>query len=80
MFVRTTNLLERSFEEERRRTKVIPRFFDERSCLKLAFAALERAARRGQRVGITELEQQQLALLRQELQPEPTPTRTKAAA
>jgi len=39
-FVRTTNLIERSFVEERRRTKVIPRFFDERSCLKLAFAAL----------------------------------------
>jgi len=28
--VRTTNLIERSFLEERRRTKVIPRFFDER--------------------------------------------------
>jgi len=73
-FVRTTNLIERSFEEERRRTKVIPRFFDERSCLKLAFAALERAARRWQKVTITELEQRQLALLRQELQPDPTPT------
>jgi putative transposase len=45
-FVRPTNLIECSFEEQRRRTKVIPRFFDERSCLKLAFAALERAARR----------------------------------
>ena len=31
--VRTTNLIERSFLEERRRTKIIPRFFDERSCL-----------------------------------------------
>jgi len=82
-FVRTTNLIERSFEEERRRTKVIPRFFDERSCLKLAFAALERAARRWQKVTITELEQRQLALLRKELQPDPTPTQrqvTKLAA
>jgi putative transposase len=82
-FVRTTNLIERGFEEERRRTKVIPRFFDERSCLKLAFAALERAARRWQKVTITELEQRQLALLRQELQPDPTPTErhaTKLAA
>jgi len=34
--IRTTNLLERSFLEERRRTEVIPRFFTERSCLKLA--------------------------------------------
>jgi transposase-like protein len=73
-FVRTTNLIERSFEEQRRRTKVIPRFFDERSCLKLAFAALERAARRWQKVTITELEQRQLALLRSQLQPDPTPT------
>ena len=33
--IRTTNLLERSFVEERRRTRTIPRFFTERSCLKL---------------------------------------------
>lgn len=82
-FVRTTNLIERGFEEERRRTKVIPRFFDERSCLKLAFAALERAARRWQKVTVTELEQRQLALLRKELQPDPTPAgrhATKLAA
>ena len=32
--IRTTNLCERSFVEERRRSKVIPHFFDERSCLK----------------------------------------------
>lgn len=73
-FVRTTNLIERSFVEERRRTKVIPRFFDERSCLKLAYAALQRAADRWQKVTITELEQRQLELLRQELQLDPTPT------
>ena len=48
-FVRTTNLIERSFEEERRRTKVIPRFFDEKSCLKLAFATLWRRAGGGAR-------------------------------
>ena len=72
-FVRTTNLIERAFEEEQRRTKVIPRFFDERSCLKLAFGALERAARRWQRVRITELEHRQLDLLRRELWPDPPP-------
>ena len=74
--VRTTNLIERGFGEERRRTKVIPRFFDERSCLKLAFAALERAALRWQRIRITEMEHRQLALLRQELQPHPSPIPT----
>ncbi|MCD5401229.1 hypothetical protein LR013_01345 [candidate division NPL-UPA2 bacterium] len=31
--------------EEKRRSKVLPRFFDERSCLKLAFATLIRALR-----------------------------------
>ncbi|HHV79598.1 MAG TPA: hypothetical protein GXX40_08350 [Firmicutes bacterium] len=48
-FVRT-NLIDRSFEEERRRTKVISRFFDEKSCLKLVFATHGRQARGGQRV------------------------------
>jgi len=66
-FVRTTNLIERAFEEQRRRTKVIPRFFDERSCLKLAFAALDRAARGWQRIHISESEQRQVAALRREL-------------
>ena len=73
-FVRTTNLIERAFEEQRRRTKVIPRFFDERSCLKLAFAALDRAARGWQRIHISESEQRQLATLRSELGLDPPPT------
>ena len=38
--IRTTNLLKRTFEESRRRTKVIPRFPGERSCLALIFASL----------------------------------------
>lgn len=33
--LRTTDLIERSFIEERRRTKVIPRFTDEKSVKKL---------------------------------------------
>jgi transposase-like protein len=44
--VRTTNLAERSFVEERRRTKVIGRFGDERSAMKLVFATMIRAADR----------------------------------
>lgn len=40
---KTTNLIERSFEEERRRTKVLPRFCTEHSALKLVFGALYRA-------------------------------------
>ena len=75
-FVRTTNLIERAFEEQRRRTKVIPRFFDERSCLKLAFAALERAVRRWQRIHISESAQRQVAALRRELGLDPRPAET----
>ena len=65
--IRTTNLLERSFVEERRRTKVIPRFFTEKSCIKLVFATLWRASQRWQGVKMTEFERQQLKLLRRDL-------------
>jgi transposase-like protein len=75
-FVRTTNLIERAFEEQRRRTKVIPRFFDERSCLKLAFAALDRAARDWQQIHFSESEQRQVAALRRELGLDPRPAET----
>jgi transposase-like protein len=65
--IRTTNLLERSFLEERRRTRTIPRFFSEKSCLKLVFATLWRASQRWQAVRMSEIERQQLKLLRREL-------------
>jgi putative transposase len=71
---RTTNLIERSFEEERRRTKVIPRFTDERSAMKLVFAALIRCSQRWSRVSITDIERHQLRLLRAELKIDPPPT------
>jgi putative transposase len=65
--VRTTNLLERTFEEERRRSKVIPRFFSEKSCLKLAFAVLRRASERWARVRFSSKELEQLDTLRASL-------------
>jgi putative transposase len=71
--VRTTNLLERSFVEERRRTKVIPRFTDEKSAMKLVFATLIRVSERWSRVSISELERQRLKLLRRELGIDPPP-------
>src|SRR5206468_2828702 len=52
--IRTTNLLERLFGEERRRTKVIPHAFGERAVLKLIYAALIRAAERWRGLRITE--------------------------
>lgn len=51
--IRTTNLLERTFEESRRRTKVIPRFPGERACLTLIFATLITAAEQWRGVRMT---------------------------
>jgi len=65
--IRTTNLLERAFVEERRRTKTIPRFFNERSCLKLVFATLWQASQRWHNVRMSDLECQQLNHLRHRL-------------
>jgi transposase-like protein len=75
--VRTTNLLERSFEEERRRTKVIPRLLDEKSAMKLLFATLIRVSDRWSRVPVSDLERQQLRLLRRELGIDPDPSAEK---
>ena len=58
--IRTTNLAERGFEEERRRSKVIPRFRTEKECLKLVFATLWRASERWLKVKFTEIERRQL--------------------
>ena len=56
----------------RGRTKTIPRFFTEKSCLKLVHATLIRAADTWQRIGITATEHAQLTLLCQELSIAPT--------
>ena len=71
--VRTTNLAERGFEEERRRTKVIPRLMSEQATMKLAFATMIRAAERWCRVSINDIERHQLKLLRIELGLDPPP-------
>jgi transposase-like protein len=72
--VRTTNLAERSFVEERRRTKVTGRLPDEKAAMKLVFATMIRAADRWSRVSISDLERHQLRLLRAELGLDPPPT------
>jgi putative transposase len=72
--VRTTNLAERSFEEERRRTKVIPRLMSERATIKLVFATMIRSAERWCRVSVNDIERHQLKLLRSELGLDPPPT------
>jgi len=58
--IRTTNLVERGFEEERRLSKVIPKFRTEKECLKLVFAVLWRASQRWLKVKFTEIERRQL--------------------
>jgi transposase-like protein len=59
--IMTTNLLERAFGEQKRRTKIIPRFFDEKSCLKLVYATMVRASQKWRRIKMSEYD---LVLLR----------------
>lgn len=66
-YIRTTNMLERSFLEEKRRTKIIPGFFTEKSALKLVFGALIRAQRGWRRIKMTEREKRKLKDLRGKL-------------
>ena len=47
--------------EQKRRTKIIPRFFDEKSCLKLVYATMVRANHKWRRVKMSEYD---LVLLR----------------
>lgn len=68
--IRTTNLLERLFGEERRRTKIIPHAFGERAVLKLMFAALARASQTWRRLVISEFELKQIEELKIELHSE----------
>lgn len=65
--IRTTNVLERAFVEQKRRTKVIPGFWTEKSCLKLVFATLWQTSQRWRGVRMSEFEQQQLLQLRADL-------------
>ena len=88
--IRTTNLLERLFGEERRRTKVISHLWDEGSVVKLVFAVLIRVSDRWGKKCFSELEQHQIRGLRRQLQldlpdvqrPEPAaaPARRSAAS
>jgi transposase-like protein len=68
--IRTTNLLERLFVEERRRLKIIPNGFGERAVLKLMFSAMTRAAERWHAIRITDFERRQMAAVKRELDQE----------
>ena len=64
--LRSTNLLERSLEEVKRRTKVIGRFPGEASCLSLCWAVLDLFIAGARGLGLTDLDRQQLNHLRVE--------------
>jgi putative transposase len=59
--LRSTNLLERSLGEVRRRTKVIGRFPGETSCLTLAWAVMDLVIAAGHGLGLTLPERQAIA-------------------
>jgi transposase-like protein len=77
---RSTNLLERSLGEVKRRTKVIGRFPGETSCLTLVWAVLDlyiTHATNG--IKFTQLERQSLKRMRYEDKDESTPEEVSAA-
>jgi transposase-like protein len=57
---RSSNLLERSLEEVRRRTKVIGRFPGERSCLSMCWAVLDLFLAGARGLGLSDLEYRQV--------------------
>ena len=62
--LRSTNLLERSLGEVKRRTKVIGRFPGETSCLSLCWAVMDLVIAAGRGLALTDFEHQQLAQMR----------------
>lgn len=69
-YIRTTNLIERAFVEQKRRTKVIPTHINEKGAMKLVYGSLIRASRSWQRVGMSSLELTQLKHLRKTMVPQ----------
>jgi transposase-like protein len=65
--IRTTNLLERLFGEERRRLNAVKTIFGERAVLKLMYAALVRGSERWRGIKVSEFERRQLSTLREQL-------------
>ena len=61
--LRSTNLLERSLEEVRRRTKVIGRFPGETSCLTMAWAVMDLVIAGGKGLGLTLPERRAIAAI-----------------
>lgn len=63
-YVRTTNLIERTFVEQRRRSKVIPHFWDQKDLIKLVFGTLIRVGYRWEQAQFSQFEREQIRQLR----------------
>ncbi len=63
-FIRTTNLLERAFEEEKRRTKVFPQHSNEKALLGLVFSVLHNASLNWRRIAMKDSELKLLKIIR----------------
>jgi transposase-like protein len=74
--VRTTNLVERSFVEERRRTKTIPHLWNENCLEKLVFSVMIRVSDRWARPQYSQIEKQQIKKLRKKLNLDIAPVET----
>lgn len=75
--IRTTNLLERLFGEAKRRSKVIPRFPTESSCMTLMYATLIDSSRKWRGVRMTVSIFQELEALWNHTMPEAAKSRLK---
>jgi hypothetical protein len=78
-FIRDTNLLERTFVEVRRRTKVIGRFPGETSALSLIWAVLELSSRGWRGVQMSRKTVAEIERLRRHLREDPAPPATDDA-
>ena len=68
--VRTVNMVERSFVEERRRTKVIPHLWGEADLTKLVFSVLIRLSERWGKRQYSEKEEWEIYALRKRIYPD----------
>ncbi len=68
--IRTTNLIERAFVEEKRRTKIIPQHAHEKGAIGLVFSVLIRASLSWRKVNMSELDKQILKHIRTIISPE----------
>ena len=65
--IRTTNLVERLFVDDRRCLMIIPNAFGEKSVIKLMFGAMIRPAERRRAIRVTNFERRQMKEIRMEI-------------